>query len=263
MALRQESTGLASSRFKRFAATALWAAADFVMPPQCGGCGGRLDVAGHLCARCWRDIAFIEPPLCDRSGVPFAFDPGPGAVSPAVIADPPVFDRARAVATYEGAARNLVRALKYADRHEVAELMARLMWRAGGELLAEADVLVPVPLHRGRLWRRRFNQSALLAARLTALTGVPTASDALIRVRPTRQQVGLSADQRRRNVAGAFRAGTAAGDFVAGKRVVVIDDVLTTGATANAAARALKRAGAVSVAMLVFARVADVVETPI
>ena len=129
------------------------------------------------------------------------------------------------------------------------------MCRAGDELLAEAGVIVPVPLHRRRLWWRRYNQSALLAQAIAAAAGKPLAQGALIRVRPTLQQVGLSADQRDRNVRGAFQVPVAEKIVVAGRRVVLVDDVYTTGATVKAATRALLRAGAAAVDVLVFARV--------
>jgi ComF family protein len=170
------------------------------------------------------------------------------------MADPPVFARARAVARFEdGPARTLAHRLKYSDRAELARPIARWMARAGADVLVDADLLTPVPLHALRLWRRRFNQAAALAAEISRRTGKPCDLSALLRVKATRSQVGLSRAQRAENVQGAFRA--AARAPVRGLNVVLIDDVLTSGATANAASRALLRAGARRVDVLVFARV--------
>jgi ComF family protein len=197
----------------------------------------------------------IEKPYCARLGVPFAYELGSGALSAEAIADPPPFDRCRAVAVYADVARNLVHGLKYRDRLELAAWMANWMQRAGAGLVAEADVVVPVPLHRGRLWQRRFNQSAQLARMIATGIGKPFAATALRRVRPTRQQVGLSSSERDRNVRGAFRVDPRHTAAIAGRRVLLVDDVYTTGATAKAATRTLLRAGAAAVDVLVFARV--------
>ena len=153
--------------------------------------------------------------------------------------------------------RELVQSFKYRDRHEGLALFARWLAKAGAELLADADLIVPVPLHTRRLWRRRFNQSAMLAVALGRLCRVPVDCFALKRVRPTASQVGLSADQRRRNVAGAFRVDKDEAPRIAGRKLVVVDDVITTGATAEACARVLKRAGAARVDVLALARVVE------
>ena len=154
-------------------------------------------------------------------------------------------------------------ALKYGDRLDLAPMMGRWISRAGSEILAEADALVPVPLHWRRLWARRFNQSAMLAAAVSAASGVPMAAGALKRVKATAQQVGLSRSERAVNVQGAFRVPERARPAVVGRRLVVLDDVLTSGATVEGCARALFRAGAGNVDVLVFARVADPVRTSI
>ncbi|MCG6121454.1 MAG: ComF family protein [Microvirga sp.] len=224
-------------------------------PPSCIACGAATDRPHALCAACWSGVAFIERPFCERLGTPFALDIGGPLLSPSAIADPPVFARARAVAAYDGAARLLTHRLKYNDRAELAEAMGRMMTRAGSELLADADLLVPVPLHRWRLWRRRFNQAAALAAVVARISGTPCDMEALERVRRTRSQVGLTRSQRRDNLQGAFKVPQAARPRLEGRRVVVIDDVLTTGSTANAVSRALLRGGAKSVDVLCFARV--------
>ncbi len=228
---------------------------DLALPPQCLACHAPVAEMGTLCPSCWSRLKLIERPFCERLGIPFAYDLGAGALSAEAIADPPPFDRARAVAVYGDVARRLVHGLKYRDRLELARWMSGWMVRAGGDLLDAADVVVPVPLHRRRLWWRRYNQSALLAHVLSVKAGKPLANDALVRVRATAQQVGLSADERDRNVRGAFRVVPAGKRHIAGRRVLLVDDVYTTGATAKAGTRALMRAGAVGVDVLTFARV--------
>ncbi|TVR05880.1 MAG: ComF family protein [Salinarimonadaceae bacterium] len=240
----------------RAAATAAYGRfLTLLYPPSCIACGAATDRAHALCAKCWSEIAFIERPFCERLGTPFAIDIGGPLLSPSAIADPPVFARARAVAAYDGAARLLTHRLKYNDRAELAEAMGRMMARAGSELLAEADLVVPVPLHRWRLWRRRFNQAAALALVVSRVSGKPCDMEALARVKRTRSQVGLTRTQRRDNLQGAFKVPQSARPGLEGRRIVVIDDVLTTGSTANAVSRALLRGGAKSVDVLCFARV--------
>lgn len=231
--------------------------ADFLIPPQCFTCGQALSEPASVCADCWRQLRLIETPCCDVLGTPFAYDQGEATVSPAALADPPSWDRARAAVAYGDVAKNLIHALKYRDRHEAALIMARLMARAGAALFADADALLPVPLHRLRLWSRRYNQSALLARRVGAFSALAYRPEILIRSRATRRQVGLDHDRRAKNVKGAFRVPEAAKGEVRGKRIILIDDVMTTGATAGACAKALKRAGAKRVDVLVFALVLE------
>jgi ComF family protein len=228
-----------------------------VYPPTCIGCGGATGESHTLCARCWSEIAFIERPFCERLGTPFAVDLGIPLLSPAAIAEPPVFERARAVARYDDVARRLVHRLKYGDRLELARALGGMMARSGAELLSDAEVIVPVPLHRWRLWWRRFNQAMALASVVSKRSGVPCDPFLLARVKATKSQVGLSKAQRGENLQGAFRAPPEAKRRLEGKRVLLVDDVLTTGATANAASRALLRGGARAVDVLAFARVAE------
>jgi ComF family protein len=228
---------------------------NILLPPHCLGCEMPVASSGTLCAQCWGKLRLIERPYCDRLGTPFAYDLGEGALSAEAIADPPPFERLRAVAAYDDMARKLVHGLKYGDRLDLARWMARWMVRAGGDVVSGAGVIVPVPLHRRRLWSRRFNQSAMLALAIAEATGTPFAPTALRRIRPTRQQVGLSARERSENVRGAFRVGDGERIAVAGRRVLLVDDVYTTGATMKAATRALTRAGAEAVDAVVFARV--------
>jgi ComF family protein len=245
-------------RLRAFDALASLARAllDFVYPPTCLACRAAIGETGALCPRCWREMRFIERPFCERLGTPFEQDLGPGLISPQAIADPPAYGRARAAARFEdGPARRLVHRLKYSDRIELAKPLGRWMARAGVDILAEADVLAPVPLHPLRLLTRRFNQAAALAAIVGQEAGKPCDLSLLARVKATKAQVGLSRAQRADNVQGAFRVPAGAESRVRGRRIVLVDDVLTSSATANAAARALLRAGAASVDVLVFARV--------
>jgi ComF family protein len=229
--------------------------ADLALPPHCLACERRVASPGTLCATCWGNLRLIEKPYCAQLGTPFAYDLGEGALSAEAIADPPPFARCRAVAAFDDVSRRLVHGLKYRDRLDLAAWMGGWMARAGAELLEEADVIVPVPLHRRRLWWRRFNQSALLARTVAAIAGRPHAAGALARIRPTPQQVGLTANERDRNVRGAFLVPPDERMAIAGRRVLLIDDVYTTGATVKAATRALLRGGAAAVDVLVFARV--------
>jgi ComF family protein len=230
------------------------AAVDILYPPTCLSCRAATDAHGALCPKCWSAMRFIERPFCERLGTPFEQDLGAGLLSPQALADPPVFARARAVARFEdGPARKLVHRLKYSDRAELARPIGRWMARAGADILIDADLLAHVPLHPLRLWRRRFNQAAMLAREVARHTGKPCDVNALVRVKATRSQVGLSRTQRAENMQGAFKV--ADGAAVKGRNVVLVDDVLTSGATANAASRALIRAGAKRVDVLVFARV--------
>ena len=227
---------------------------DFIYPPACSGCGGATQQGLGLCAACWRSVDFIERPYCEVLGLPFSYDLGPGILSPEAIANPPIFDRLRSVARHEGVARDLVHALKYRDRVDLAPMMAAWMARAGSSALADCDAIVPVPLHRMRLLSRKFNQSAELARHLAALTGRTYLPATLLRLKRTHQQVGLTASAREDNVRGAFAVAAGRGADVFGKRMVLVDDVYTTGATVAAATRALKRAGASDVTVLTFAR---------
>jgi ComF family protein len=253
------------SRLRRAAGAmrrALRLTLDIALPQLCAAC--REPVAGEgVCAACWSQLAFIAPPYCPRLGIPFVYDPGPDLLSMQAIADPPAYQRARAAVRYDEVAKTLVHALKYQDRTDLAPTMGRWMARAGHELLNEADLLVPVPLHWRRAWSRRYNQSGALAQVIARQTGVNVSRDALRRVRPTQQQIGLSRSERATNVQGAFKVSQDKTTDVQGRRVILIDDVLTSGATVDACARALLRAKAAQVDVLVFARVVDTMKAPI
>ncbi len=234
---------------------------DLALPPLCPACREPVGAEAALCAACWSKLSFIAPPYCERLGTPFAYDPGPGVLSMQAIADPPAYRRARAAVHYDEISRVLIHGLKYSDRLDLAPMLGRWMARAGQALLAEADALFAVPLHWRRQWARRFNQSAALAKVVSQASSVPVADGVLKRVKPTAQQVGLSASERAQNLQGAFAV--ADRSRVAGRRLVLIDDVLTSGATIDACARALNRGGAASVDVLVFARVVEGGRSPI
>jgi ComF family protein len=242
-------------RLRRGAIAVGDAVADLALPPQCLACDRHVARLGGLCAVCWGGLRLIERPYCEQLGIPFAYDLGPGALSAEAIADPPPFQRCRSVAHFDEVARTLVHGLKYRDHVELARWMGGWMVRAGSDVIAEADLIVPVPLHRFRLWTRRFNQSAALAQVVAAGSGKRFAPRALRRVKATAQQVGLSASERDANVRGAFRVMPEDRPEIAGRRVLLVDDVYTTGATVKAATRALLRGGAGAVDVLCFARV--------
>jgi ComF family protein len=200
-------------------------------------------------------IAFIDAPLCDGCGLPFEYELGPGARCPACSGRAPAFDRARAACLYDEHARDLILKLKHADRTDLAGLFAHWIARAAADILPEQDAVVPVPLHPLRLLSRRYNQAAEIARPLARLAGLPYFADPVVRVRRTASQGGKSAGGRKRNVAGVFAVPKAWRRRVAGQRLLLIDDVLTTGATVEGCARALKAAGAAQVDVAVIARV--------
>lgn len=240
---------------KSLAAHAASMSARLLFPPACAGCRRLVSQPGALCGECWRGLRFLEQPWCEVMGTPFSHEMGPGMLSADAIANPQPFDRARAAVAHGGIARRMVHGLKYGDRTDLAPWMARWMMRAGRELLPDADLIVPVPLHRMRFLSRRFNQSAELARAISRLSGVPFSPDVLNRVKPTRQQVGLGLRQREDNVRGAFKVAAEREIEVAGRSILVVDDVYTTGATVSAVAKALRRARAAHVDVLTFARV--------
>lgn len=233
---------------------------DAILPPRCLVSGEIVERSGQLSASIWRDINFIAPPLCACCGVPFPFDAGGGAGSDAVlcgacIASPPRFARARAVFQYDDTSRRMILAFKHADRLEGAPAFAAWMQRAGAEILPDTDLIVPVPLHRMRLWMRRYNQAAVLALALGQACNIAVAVDALARVRHTPPMINMNSEARRKNLRGAIRLRHAENSNITGRNILLIDDVLTSGATAEACAAALGSAGAARVDVLTLARV--------
>lgn len=226
---------------------------DLVLPPRCPACREIVEDDGRFCAACWATLRFITAPQCAACGTPFNHDRGAGTRCGACLLKPPRYATARAALSYEGAARAVLLGFKHGDRQHLARLMAPQLVRVGAPVLDADALLVPVPLHRSRLWSRGFNQAALLAAAVARRTGTPLAVDALVRVRRTAISRGLGRRARAENVASAFRV--ALPDRVRNRRIVLVDDVLTTGATAQACARVLLRAGAARVDVLTWARV--------
>lgn len=236
----------------RLARTAL----DAVLPPQCLACKAVVAEPGALCAACWSKVRFLAPPQCARCGVPFEnIVPPDGTLCGGCLAHPPGYDRARAAFRYDDGSRGLVLAFKHGDRTDAASAYGRWLLRAGADLVAGADVIAPVPLHWTRLFWRRYNQAALLAAALGRIAGKTVVPDLLVRRRRTPSQGTLTRAERARNVRGAFAVAPRRAAAVSGARVLLIDDVMTTGATVEAAAAALRRAGAAAVDVLTLARV--------
>jgi ComF family protein len=232
---------------------------DLLLPPHCAACDAMVQAPGLLCPDCFRRTGFITEPFCVRCGVPFANAGLGGAeqLCPGCRTVPPVFGRARAALRYDTHGRRLILPFKHADRTELSAVLAPHMARAGAALLREADLLVPVPLHRGRLFRRRYNQAALLAKAVGRIANVPCAVDALVRRRATASLGEKSAAERVAEVAGAFAVRPSREARVRGARVLLVDDVMTSGATANACASVLLAAGAAAADVLAAARVPD------
>lgn len=228
---------------------------DALLPPLCPACGIEVSEPGSLCPSCWSGMVFLGEPLCACCGLPFELEAGPDALCGECARRRPPFERARAVFIYDDHSKGLILRLKHADRLEGVSAFARWMARAGGELMRQADLLVPVPTHRLRLFLRRYNQAALLSNALARLTAVPSEPTLLRRVRSTPPQGHLGHDARARNVKGAFSVDPRLRPRLEGRRVLLVDDVLTSGATVEECARVLRRAGAAAVDVLTLARV--------
>jgi ComF family protein len=228
---------------------------DAVLPPRCLKCGDILSAAQGLCPDCWRKLTWLASPCCACCGQPFPFDAGEGSLCGACLQQRPAYDRARAVLRYDDESRDLVIGLKHADRTESVPTLAGWMTRAGGTLLESAEVIVPIPLHWTRLASRRFNQAALLAQAIGRKTGLPVLPQALLRRRATSSQGHLGRIARFRNVKGAIAMAERHATAVTNRRVLLIDDVITTGATVESAAKALISAGARQIDVLALAKV--------
>jgi len=229
---------------------------DLIFPPLCISCRVPISASGAFCPKCWQEIQFLDGPMCACCGLPFELDPGSDTLCAGCLASPPAYDKARAVMRYDEKSRGPILALKHADRLDLAPTFARWLERGGRGLLAESDLILPVPLHPLRLWTRRYNQSAEVARALGRLSGKRVHFAALKRSRHTPSQGAMpSATARRRNMQGAFSVSARHKSAIAGRNALLVDDVLTTGATVNACARALKRDGAAKVFVLVLARV--------
>lgn len=231
---------------------------DMLLPPNCLACDAAVEAEGQFCLTCFRQANFISAPLCRQCGVPFPFAAAAAeGRCPVCAAMPPAFRLARAALRYDALSQRLILPFKHADRTEAARGLALLMARAGKALLEEADLLVPVPLHRTRLRQRRYNQSALLAGVLGRIAKRPVFRDGLVRGRATLPLGKLGFTERRAELDGAIAVRPANLPRLAGRKILLIDDVMTSGATANACAVALLGAGAAQVDVLTAARVAD------
>jgi ComF family protein len=228
---------------------------DLLLPPLCLVCDEPVGDAATLCPECWKQIQFIAPPFCACCGAPFDFPVSEGTLCGACLTEAPHFKAARAAMLYDDNSRKLVLGFKHGDRTHAAKALAAWMHRAGGEFLEAADALVPVPLHRWRLFHRRYNQSALLAQKIGVLAGKPVLPDVLLRIRATPVQGHLKRKERQENVKGAFAVDARQKSGVEGKTLVLIDDVMTTGATVNECSRVLLAAGAKQVNVLTLSRV--------
>jgi ComF family protein len=243
-------SGQASGRVRR-----AWRwAVNMVLPAQCLGCRTVVDTLGALCPSCWSKVRFIDRPLCAACGVPFEFEMGEGALCGACVRSRPEYDRARAAIVYDEGSRGLILGLKHGDRTDAAPAFARWMLRAGGELVADADLIAPVPLHWTRLFARRYNQAALLALAIGKQSGTRVVPDLLVRRKRTSPLGKLGPSARRKTVQHAFTIRARKIPIVSGRRVLLIDDVHTTGATVNGCSRVLLRAGASAVDVLSVAR---------
>lgn len=234
---------------------------DLLLPPS--SLDGEAALTGGLPAGAFAKVTFLDDPVCDGCGLGLTYAEAARERCPACQARPRAFQRARAACVYDEHSRALILKLKHADRTDLAGLFARWLSRASADLLAEADAVVPVPVHRARLLRRRYNQAAEIARPLARAAGLAYLPDVLIRKRDTASQGGKSATGRRRNVAAAFVVPESRRARIDGRRIVLVDDVLTTGATAEGCARALLAAGAASVTLSVVARVTEMQARPI
>ncbi|MGQ0558269.1 MAG: ComF family protein [Sphingosinicella sp.] len=248
-------------------------ALDFALPPRCAGCGAVTPEPHRFCFDCWSRLDFLGEPCCECCGLPFAFaEPasqplrdsaslllrsGGSGLCGGCLAEPPAFDRMRAAVAYGEIARKVALKLKYGGRPGVAETIARMVERhvPKGEDGRAAPVFTPVPLHRWRIWRRGYNQAALIASALARRVQLPATLDLIQRVKATPPLRAMNPRQRRETVRGAFRIAERHKSTLAGRTIILVDDVFTTGATAHACAAALKRASAARVELLCWARV--------
>ena len=225
---------------------------DFLMPPRCTICNKKVNSTGALCGTCWTNLHHINDPQCNSCGLPFAFDIDKNALCGHCIKNPPPYVWARSALRYDDHSQGLILSLKHSKKLENAAVMARMMQQAGQGFFKDIDLIVPVPLHRKRLFKRRFNQSAYLAHYIAKQTNIALNTNDLERIKPTPPQVGLTYKAREKNVRGAFKVKVK--ESFKNKNIVLIDDVFTTGATVKACSQCLLKAGASSVGVLTFAR---------
>lgn len=235
--------------------TVLQQTLDVLLPPRCIATGEIVDKQGMISPRFWSELVFIENPMCNVCGLPFPLPMAAGGLCAGCLDHAPRFDMARSCVAYNDASRKVILNFKYGDRLHSVHTFIPWLLRAGADMIAQSDLIVPVPLHRKRLWTRRFNQSALLAQELARQTGKLYAPDTLLRKKCTPPQKGLSRKERNNNVRNAFAVSPRRIAALKGRNVLLIDDVFTSGATLDACTRTLKEAGAVAVYILTIARV--------
>lgn len=229
-------------------------ALNAIYPPQCLSCKTIIGENGNLCPDCWEVIHFISGSKCNICGIPFEYEINEAAICGSCMFKKPSYDCARAVFKYDDASRSLITSFKYSDKIAASDYFAKWIARSASDLIDEADLIVAVPLHRIRLFTRRYNQSSLLANSLAKLTKKPIHHNMLRRTKNTKPQAGMMFKQRILNVRGAFKINAKYADLIKGKNIILIDDVMTTGATIEACAKAIKKAGASKVTALTVAR---------
>lgn len=231
---------------------------DLILPPRCIVSGEIVDQQGMLSPEAWGQLNFIDDPQCNRCGFPFGFDTGEvneGNICLGCLKTPPIFDKARAALIYDDASRDVILSFKHGDQTQAVPSFIPWLNRAGTKFLDQTDYIMPVPLHRWRLLRRRFNQAGIMARYLSKDIGVPVILDGVLRQRATVTQGHLQANARKKNVRNAFVVNPKHLETIKGTNIVLIDDVYTTGATVNECTKVLMRAGVASVNILTLARV--------
>lgn len=227
---------------------------DTIFPPRCISCNKFVGTQGSLCTDCWEDINYLSDPCCDICGIPFEFNIEQGALCGACIAHKPSYDKARSVFLYDDNSRSLITSFKYGDKTQNAVSFAKWLERVGKEFFEEADIVAPVPLHRFKLFLRRYNQSVLITNALKLPKNANLINKLLVRNKYTSPQAGLTTKQRILNVKGAFKVNLRYNEEVKGKVIVLVDDVMTTGSTVEICSRVLKKQGAKKVYILTVAR---------
>lgn len=229
-------------------------ALNLFFPPRCAACGVPVEQAHTLCRTCFESLHIVTPPACAICGFPFDYEVGDGALCGACLEKAPPYDKGWAALRYDEAAKSLVARLKYADKTHLAPFLGRFMAAQGREMLVGADYLIPVPLHWRRMFERHYNQSLLLAREVAKVSGIPLLADGMKRTRHTPPQASMNRKERLENVRGAFAVTEKGKEAIKGKIVVLIDDVMTTGATLHACCKSLRHAGARDVRVLTLAR---------
>jgi ComF family protein len=225
---------------------------NLIFPPRCLICYCLVDYGNGLCASCWLKVSFISKPYCAICSLPFDFDLGEDAICGACTSQRPLYDKALSVLAYDQNSKSLLQGLKYQDKTHLAPYLAKLLYGISHDMLKDADILVPVPLNKIRLLHRLYNQSSLLCLYLSKLSKLAFEPNMLIRAKNDVSQTGLSKKKRLKNVKGAFVANTKY--HIQGKNIILVDDVITTGATIEACTKELLKAGAAKVSVLSVAR---------